>query len=102
MLVRGSERQKAIDRFETEEDSFMFLLSTRAGGVGINLTAAGTCRLTFSDSSPFFPVHNILLPISFHIDASVSQIFVSSMTLIGILRMTSRPRHGVTGSGRPR
>jgi SNF2 family DNA or RNA helicase len=40
--IRGNERQKAIDRFETEEDSFMFLLSTRAGGVGINLTAAGT------------------------------------------------------------
>lgn len=40
--VRGSERQKAIDRFEREEDSFVFLLSTRAGGVGINLTAAGT------------------------------------------------------------
>lgn len=32
--VRGNERQKAIDRFETDEDSFMFLLSTRAGGVG--------------------------------------------------------------------
>ena len=28
--VRGNERQKAIDRFETEEDSFIFLLSTRA------------------------------------------------------------------------
>lgn len=28
--VRGNERQKAIDRFETEEDSFVFLLSTRA------------------------------------------------------------------------
>ena len=41
LVVRGNERQKAIDRFETEEDSFMFLLSTRAGGVGINLTAAG-------------------------------------------------------------
>jgi SNF2 family DNA or RNA helicase len=39
--VRGSERQKAIDRFEREKDSFVFLLSTRAGGVGINLTAAG-------------------------------------------------------------
>lgn len=39
--VRGTERQKAIDRFEREEDSFLFLLSTRAGGVGINLTAAG-------------------------------------------------------------
>jgi SNF2 family DNA or RNA helicase len=39
--VRGVERQKSIDRFEREEDSFLFLLSTRAGGVGINLTAAG-------------------------------------------------------------
>jgi SNF2 family DNA or RNA helicase len=36
--VRGTERQKAIDRFEREKDSFLFLLSTRAGGVGINLT----------------------------------------------------------------
>lgn len=40
--VRGTDRQKAIDRFETDKDSFVFLLSTRAGGVGINLTAAGT------------------------------------------------------------
>lgn len=39
--VRGNERQKAIDRFEAEKDIFVFLLSTRAGGVGINLTAAG-------------------------------------------------------------
>lgn len=30
--VRGTERQKAIDRFEKEKDSFLFLLSTRAGG----------------------------------------------------------------------
>jgi SNF2 family DNA or RNA helicase len=40
--IRGTERQKAIDRFEREKSSFVFLLSTRAGGVGINLTAAGT------------------------------------------------------------
>ena len=39
--VRGTERQKSIDRFEKDADSFLFLLSTRAGGVGINLTAAG-------------------------------------------------------------
>ena len=40
-IVRGNERQKAIDRYNNEDDSFVFLLSTRAGGVGINLTAAG-------------------------------------------------------------
>ncbi|KAL7553315.1 hypothetical protein ACHAWF_016591 [Thalassiosira exigua] len=50
--VRGNERQKAIDRFETEKDSFMFLLSTRAGGVGINLTAADICIIFDSDWNP--------------------------------------------------
>lgn len=29
--IRGAERQKAIDRFEREDDSFLFMLSTRAG-----------------------------------------------------------------------
>ena len=43
--IRGSDRQKAIDRFEREEDSFLFLLSTRAGGVGINLVSATICIL---------------------------------------------------------
>ena len=41
--VSGNERQKSIDRFNTNANSFVFLLSTRAGGVGINLTAADTC-----------------------------------------------------------
>mmetsp|Transcript_5980 Transcript_5980/g.11311 ORF Transcript_5980/g.11311 Transcript_5980/m.11311 type:complete len:2522 (+) Transcript_5980:139-7704(+) len=50
--VRGNERQKAIDRFEREEDSFIFMLSTRAGGVGINLTAADTCIIFDSDWNP--------------------------------------------------
>lgn len=50
--VRGTERQKAIDRFEREPDSFLFLLSTRAGGVGINLTAADICIIFDSDWNP--------------------------------------------------
>lgn len=38
--VPGEQRQAAIDRFSTLpiEESFVFLLCTRAGGVGINLT----------------------------------------------------------------
>lgn len=50
--IRGAERQKAIDRFEREEDSFIFMLSTRAGGVGINLTAADICIIFDSDWNP--------------------------------------------------
>ena len=50
--VRGTERQKAIDRFESEDDSFLFLLSTRAGGVGINLTAADIVIIFDSDWNP--------------------------------------------------
>jgi chromodomain-helicase-DNA-binding protein 7 len=50
--VRGNERQKSIDRFETDPDIGVFLLSTRAGGVGINLTAADTCIIFDSDWNP--------------------------------------------------
>jgi SNF2 family DNA or RNA helicase len=40
--VPGDQRQAAIDRFSTLpiEESFVFLLCTRAGGVGINLTVS--------------------------------------------------------------
>ncbi|KAK9764864.1 hypothetical protein K7432_007289 [Basidiobolus ranarum] len=50
--VRGELRQAAIDRFSTTPDSFVFLLCTRAGGVGINLTAADTCVIYDSDWNP--------------------------------------------------
>merc|ERR1711871_381889 len=50
--VKGNERQKSIDRFNKDKDSFLFLLSTRAGGVGINLTAADTCIIFDSDWNP--------------------------------------------------
>jgi ATP-dependent DNA helicase len=46
------ERQEAIDNFNNDEELFVFLLSTRAGGLGINLTAADTCILFDSDWNP--------------------------------------------------
>ncbi|GFR52261.1 hypothetical protein Agub_g14795 [Astrephomene gubernaculifera] len=52
----GRERQQAIDRFcaeDSDSDSaFVFLLSTRAGGQGITLTAADTCIIYDSDWNP--------------------------------------------------
>jgi chromodomain-helicase-DNA-binding protein 7 len=46
--ITGHKRQMAIDRFQSaaadgREPPLVMLLSTRAGGVGINLTAADTC-----------------------------------------------------------
>lgn len=41
--IRGDLRQAAIDRFcRPDSNRFVFLLCTRAGGVGINLAAADT------------------------------------------------------------
>uniref|UniRef100_A0A0K0DZP4 ARID domain-containing protein n=1 Tax=Strongyloides stercoralis TaxID=6248 RepID=A0A0K0DZP4_STRER len=51
--IRGDLRQAAIDRFSKEgSDRFIFLLCTKAGGVGINLTAADTCIIFDSDWNP--------------------------------------------------
>uniref|UniRef100_A0A8C0FN39 Chromodomain helicase DNA binding protein 6 n=1 Tax=Bubo bubo TaxID=30461 RepID=A0A8C0FN39_BUBBB len=51
--VRGNLRQAAIDRFcKPDSDRFVFLLCRRAGGLGINLTAADTCIIFDSDWNP--------------------------------------------------
>ncbi|XP_071091615.1 chromodomain-helicase-DNA-binding protein 8-like isoform X2 [Haliotis cracherodii] len=51
--IRGNLRQEAIDRFsKPESDRFVFLLCTRAGGLGINLTAADTVIIYDSDWNP--------------------------------------------------
>ena len=38
--VTGKKRNEAVQRFQTTEDPTVFLISLKAGGVGINLTAA--------------------------------------------------------------
>lgn len=48
-----SDRQSLIDQYTDETDIPVFLLSTRAGGMGINLTAADTCILHDLDFNPF-------------------------------------------------
>merc|ERR1719318_746498 len=46
------DRQANIDKFNTDPEHTIFLLSTRAGGLGINLTAADTCIIYDSDWNP--------------------------------------------------
>lgn len=41
-----------MNAFNSDLDMFVFLLSTRAGGLGINLTAADTCIIYDSDWNP--------------------------------------------------
>ena len=51
--VVGIARQEAIDRFsDASSNSFIFMLSTRAGGIGINLATADTVVLYDSDWNP--------------------------------------------------
>uniref|UniRef100_A0A1D1YNZ4 ATP-dependent DNA helicase DDM1 n=1 Tax=Anthurium amnicola TaxID=1678845 RepID=A0A1D1YNZ4_9ARAE len=51
--VKLHERRRQIDAFnDLNSDVRIFLLSTRAGGLGINLTAADTCILYDSDWNP--------------------------------------------------
>lgn len=51
--ITGALRQQAIDRFNSgNSESFLFLLSTRAGGLGINLATADTIIIYDSDWNP--------------------------------------------------
>lgn len=47
-----SDRRDMVADFQTRPDIFVFLLSTRAGGLGINLTAADTVIFYDSDWNP--------------------------------------------------
>lgn len=76
--VRGNLRQAAIDRFsKVDSDRFVFLLCTRAGGLGINLTAADTCIIFDSDWNP-------------QNDLQVSLVITSlEISLLGLLTQTN-------------
>jgi DNA helicase INO80 len=50
--TKVEERRDMVSNFQRDNDTFAFLLSTRAGGLGINLTAADTVIFYDSDWNP--------------------------------------------------
>jgi E1A-binding protein p400 len=46
------QRQMLMERFNSDEKIFVFILSTRAGGIGVNLTGADTVIFYDSDWNP--------------------------------------------------
>ena len=50
--MKWEDRQNQVEQYNTDPDMFVFLLSTRAGGLGINLTAADTVIIYDSDWNP--------------------------------------------------
>ncbi|KAJ3257872.1 Chromodomain-helicase-DNA-binding protein 1-like [Boothiomyces macroporosus] len=49
--IRGEDRNQSVQTFQ-QNKTFVFLLSTKAGGVGLNLTAADTVIFLDSDFNP--------------------------------------------------
>ena len=50
--ISWQDRQESMRSFNTDPNMFAFLLSTRAGGLGINLTSADTVVIYDSDWNP--------------------------------------------------
>jgi SWI/SNF-related matrix-associated actin-dependent regulator of chromatin subfamily A containing DEAD/H box 1 len=51
--IQSTERQELIDQFNNDTSYSVFLLSTKACGVGLNLTGADTCIIHDLDFNPF-------------------------------------------------
>lgn len=69
-----SERRDMVMDWQTKPDIFIFLLSTRAGGLGINLTAADTVIFYDSDWNPSVSSSHFLLRFRSSINNSSAEI----------------------------
>ena len=104
--ITGSVRQAAIDRFNLpNSDIFAFLLSTRAGGLGINLATADTVVIFDSDWNPhndvqaFSRAHRIgqqnkVMIYRFVTKASVEE-RITQVRMVCLLYTSPSPRDGL-------
>ena len=102
------ERQRQMDVFQKEKTSgeggmrnesddryFVFLLSTRAGGLGINLVSSFLMRLSLNVCPDAYFIFNSLIRLYRRV-----QTLASSLTLTGTLTRTLRQWIAVTGLAR--
>ena len=89
----GDDRDASIEAFNKPgSEKFIFMLSTRAGGLGINLATADVVILYDSDWSVFF---RIIIPVPyFHTFALCWWLMVF---ITGTHKLTCRPRTGLIG-----
>uniref|UniRef100_A0A1I8AZT5 Helicase ATP-binding domain-containing protein n=1 Tax=Meloidogyne hapla TaxID=6305 RepID=A0A1I8AZT5_MELHA len=55
------QRQAMMERFNTDSSIFCFILSTRSGGIGVNLTGADTVIFYDSDWNPIGQTRNVTI-----------------------------------------
>ncbi len=74
--IRDNMRQAAIDRFcKPDLDRFFFLLYTKAGGLGINLTAANTVIIYnsyWNPQSEIFLIHSPAVSLLIYLNLSLN------------------------------
>jgi Helicase conserved C-terminal domain len=52
LIIQVEQRQALMERFNADSRIFCFILSTRSGGIGVNLTGADTVIFYDSDWNP--------------------------------------------------
>ena len=85
MVLRCLCVQMMMQRFNSDPRVFVFILSTRSGGVGMNLTGADTVIFYDSDWNPAMDaqVHSQLQPLTLHAHLAVPGLDLSGCGLWG-------------------
>ncbi|KAF8317932.1 hypothetical protein DL93DRAFT_2186416 [Clavulina sp. PMI_390] len=82
--TRADDRQKLVDDFNrsSQRDKFVFLLSTKAGGVGLNLVGASRLILVDSDWNPS---HDLQAMARIHRDGQKRPVFIYRLLTAGTI-----------------